>query len=112
MNTQQEAECDKLIRNGMMHDDTKKDSGSEGGSGGGRKRMESRRGSVMEVGGAGRGCAVLSENNRERERARGGEQGGKGAGEAMRRKSTAHQGEIEMMEGPQLRHRDRRIETQ
>lgn len=35
-----------------------------------------------------------------------------GAGEAMRRKSTAHQGEIEMMEGSQLRHWDRRIETQ
>lgn len=33
------------------------------------------------------------------------------AGEAMRRKSTAHQGEIEMMEGPQLRHRDRGIQT-
>ena len=37
----------------------------------------------------------------------------KGAGEeAMRRKSTAHQGEIEMMEGSQLRRRDRRMETQ
>lgn len=32
------------------------------------------------------------------------EAGKKGGGEAVRRKSTAHQGEIEMMEGSQLRH--------
>lgn len=55
-NTQQDRECDKQIRNGMMHDDMKKDRGSEGGSGRWRKRMESRRVSMMEVGVAGRGC--------------------------------------------------------
>lgn len=49
-------------------------------------------------------------NNREGESESG--QRGEAAGEAMRRKSTAHQGEIEMMEGSQLRHRKRRIETQ
>lgn len=55
------------------------------------------------------GCKVQENNNMER-----GREGERktGAGEAMRRKSTAHQGEIEMMEGSQLRHRDRRIETQ
>ncbi len=68
MNTQQEAECDKQIRNGMMHDDMKKDRGSEGGSGSGRKRMESRRGSTMGVGGAGRGCMGIE---REQQRGRG-----------------------------------------
>lgn len=60
---------------------------------------------------------VLNETNRGREIQRGekgdgrGVQRGQGAGEAMRRKSTAHQGEIEMMEGSQLRRRDRRMET-
>lgn len=61
----------------------------------------------MEV--VGQGCKVQENNNMGR-----GREGERktGAGEAMRRKSTAHQGEIEMMEGSQLRHRDRRIETQ
>lgn len=31
MNAQQEAECDKLIRNGLMHDDTEKDGGVKEG---------------------------------------------------------------------------------
>lgn len=115
MNTQQEAECDKPIRNGMMHDDMSKDKGNERGSGSGRERMESRRDSMMEGGRAGRGCTVgywmrTTEGERERKKKGGPER--KAAGEAMRRKSTAHQGEIEMMERSQLRHRDRRREAQ
>lgn len=39
----------------MMHGDRKKDRRSDGGSGSGRKRMESRRGSRMEVVGKERG---------------------------------------------------------
>lgn len=50
-------------------------------------------------------CGLLNENNRGRKAQRGKGDGGgaerKGAGEAMRRKSTAHWGEIEMMEGSQ-----------
>lgn len=98
----------------MMHGDRKKDRRSDGGSGSGRKRMESRRGSRMEVVGKERGVRykrTTTWREGERERGREGERK-TGAGEAMRRKSTAHQGEIEMMEGSQLRHRDRRIETQ
>lgn len=60
-------EFDKQIRNGMMHDDMKKDKGGEGGSGSGRRRMESRRGSTMEVGGAGSGCSRVWKQQREKE---------------------------------------------
>lgn len=120
MNPQQDAECDKLIRSGLMHGDTEKDRERGGGSGSaGRKRGWSQ-GEVARwrwrwrwrVGVVG---VAWDDNNRGMEGGRGG--GGfaerKGAGEeAMRRKSTAHQGEIEMMEGSQLRRRDRRMETQ
>lgn len=52
------------------------------------------------------GCRTL--NNRA---GGGGGAGSEGEnGEAMRRKRTAHQGEIEMMEGSQLRRGDRRME--
>ena len=118
MNPQQDAECDKLIRSGLMHGDTEKDRERGGGSGSaGRKRGWSQ-GEVARWRWrwrVGVGGVAWDDNNRGMEGGRGG--GGfaerKGAGEeAMRRKSTAHQGEIEMMEGSQLRRRDRRMETQ
>lgn len=48
MNTQQEAECDKPIRNGMMRDDMKKGRGVKEAV-----ENESRRGSMMEEEGGG-----------------------------------------------------------
>lgn len=70
MNPQQDAECDRLIRSGLMHGDTEKnrERGEEGVAVvGEKKRMESRRGSTveteveMECGGWGVAC---DENNR------------------------------------------------
>lgn len=63
--------------------------------------MESRRG-------RGRVIEVLRGH-----RAAEGKRGREGSNcEAVRRKSTAHQGGIRMMEGSQLRQRDRRMETE
>lgn len=119
MNAQQETECDKVIRNGVMHDDMKKDRGWR------REWQWEKKDGVKErwhnevwgVWGWGWTCSKVVYWTRTTEwKVQKGKEdmwgAGREAGEAMRRKSTAHQGETEMMEGSQLRPRDGRMETQ
>lgn len=95
----------------MMHEDMKMDKHEWRREGQWEKRMESGRGSTMEAGGTGRQCRVI-ERKQQRPREKEGGSVWKRGCEAMRRKSTAHWGAVEMMEGSQLRHRDSRMETE